>query len=165
MESHRAALCLDIRAVDPDVRERVVAHVRAVYRWIDRCTGRTARSAEDNGCRACGRCCDFDAYEHRLYVTAPELLYFMSTLTPENLRAMPNGVCPYRVGTRCAVHEHRFAGCRIFGCRGPLRVDEQAALSERALRCFKAIGHRHGLPYVYTDLKTALNGLHQACKP
>ncbi|MCC7569000.1 MAG: hypothetical protein KO463_05250, partial [Candidatus Methanofastidiosa archaeon] len=89
MESHRAALCLDIRAVDPDVRERVVAHVRAVYRWIDRCTGRTARSAEDNGCRACGRCCDFDAYEHRLYVTAPELLYFMSTLTPENLRAMP----------------------------------------------------------------------------
>jgi len=74
---------------------------------------------------------------------------------------MPNGVCPYRVGTRCAVHEHRFADYRIFGCRGPLRVDEQAALSERALRCFKAIGHRHGLPYVYTDLKTALNGLHR----
>jgi len=95
----------------------------------------------------------------------PDLVYFMSTVGAAHLRAMPNGVCPYRAGTRCAVHEHRFAGCRIFGCRGPLGVAEQAALSERALRCFKAIGHRHGLPYVYTDLKTALNGLHRACKP
>ncbi|HEV58231.1 MAG TPA: hypothetical protein ENN87_12180 [Phycisphaerales bacterium] len=165
MEPDRAALCLDVRAVAPDARERVIAHVRAVYRWIDGRVDRAARSAEDNGCRACGRCCDFEAYDHRLFVTAPELLYFMSTLTPENLRAMPDGVCPYRAGARCAVYEHRFAGCRIFGCRGPLGVAEQAALTERALRCFKAIGHHYGLPYVYTDLKTALKGLHQACKP
>jgi hypothetical protein len=154
-----------LHEIPPDVRRGGILHVRAVYRWIDRCTARAARSAEDHGCRACGRCCDFEAYDHRLFVTMPELVYFMSTVGAADLRPMPNGVCPYRVGTGCAVYEHRFAGCRIFGCRGPLSVAEQAALSERVLRCFKVIGHRYGLPYLYTDLKTALNGLQKGREP
>lgn len=151
----------DVRALPPAVREQLVEHVSAVYRWIDRHVEATAATS-DLSCQMCGRCCDFDAYDHRLFVTTPEIVYFLSCVDAQDLRIMSDGICPYRAEARCSVYEHRFAGCRIFCCCGPLDVSHQTVLSEQALRCFKVMARRYSIPYVYTDLKTALGALSRA---
>ena len=72
------------------------------------------------------------------------------------LKTMPTGRCPYQQGPKCTVHEHRFAGCRIFGCDGD--PDFQSELSEEALRRLKALCEEFQVPYRYQDLATALAG-------
>ncbi len=108
-------------------------------------------------CNACGQCCDFDAFGHRLYLTTPELLYFKTRLAENGIppRPMTGGVCPWRVEGKCSVYAWRFAGCRIFNCTGD--ADLQSRLSEEILSCMKRICQTQNLPYQYRDLKSALN--------
>lgn len=134
-------------------QRRIIERVGALYRWID---SELARKAELVGaCGACGKCCDFDTYDHRLFVTPPELIYFAAGLGGDELKTMRTGLCPYNVGFRCSVHEHRFAGCRIFCCTGD--ADFQSDLTEEVLKELKAISNELDIPYRYADLRTALN--------
>ena len=104
-------------------------------------------------CGACGNCCDFEKFGHKLFITSPELLYFKTNL--KNLKPMPTDVCPYRLDNKCTAREFRFAGCRIFFCKAD--EDFQSKLTEQAIRDFKQICDNYQLSYRYTDLKTALN--------
>ncbi len=138
---------------EPEGR-RLLDEVAALYHWIDAqikqdpaCAGR---------CQACGACCDFPAYDHRLFVTPPELMYLAAKLGTPELRPMTTGRCPYQQGPACTVHAHRFAGCRIFCCSGD--PDFQSELSEEALRCLKALCEEFGISYRYQDLAAALAG-------
>jgi len=54
------------------------------------------------------------------------------------------------------VYEKRFAGCRIFLCKGDSEF--QGKLSEEAIAEFRSICTEFGVDYYYADLKTALNG-------
>jgi len=105
-------------------------------------------------CTACGACCDFGGYDHLLFVTPPELIYLAAKLDTSNLKQMPGDRCPYQQERRCAIHRHRFTGCRIFCCDGDREF--QAELTETALRRLKGIGQRYDVPYQYADLATAL---------
>jgi hypothetical protein len=107
-------------------------------------------------CDACGKCCDFDAFDHRLFVTPPELLYLAANLGTDNIKPMPGSRCPYNVGDECTVYKYRFAGCRIFCCKAD--ADFQSKLSECALKIFKSICIEFRIRYRYNDLATALNG-------
>jgi hypothetical protein len=69
---------------------------------------------------------------------------------------MPDSRCPYHLICQCTVYKYRFAGCRIFSCKG--YADFQSGLSESALKKFKSICTEFNIPYRYTDLATALNG-------
>ncbi len=133
--------------------KRLLREVAQIYDWIDQqlcshgdLTGR---------CDACGRCCDFEAYDHRLFVTGPELVYLAASLDVEKLRSMPTSRCPYNVSGRCTVYKYRFAGCRIFCCKAD--ADFQSDLSESALTKLKAICTQFQIPYRYTELASALN--------
>jgi hypothetical protein len=128
----------------------IAAAVAEVYAWID---SRTAAWAVS--CRACGRCCDFEQFDHRLFVTSVELTYFHGRLSSTQRKPMTGGGCPHRADGMCAVYDARFAGCRIFSCSG--RADEQNRLSEEAIARLKQIGEKFDVPYAYIDLKTALN--------
>jgi Fe-S-cluster containining protein len=108
-----------------------------------------------DSCSACGKCCDFDAYDHRLFVTSPEMVYLIAKLGRANILPMAGGMCPYNLRGECTIHPYRFAGCRIFFCKGD--AAKQAQLSEWASARFKDICQDSGLDYAYTDLKTALN--------
>jgi len=137
-----------------EIDSRVVERVERVYRRID---GRLRQGGARVGrCEACGKCCDFEAFDHHLFVTPPELMYLAANLGGEGLKAMTTGRCPYNVAGKCTVYEHRFAGCRIFCCNGD--EDFQSDLSEAALKEFKAICEDFAIPYSYTDLPAALNG-------
>lgn len=138
---------------EPEGRRRLLAEVAALYEWIEaqwqREPGRAGR------CNACGACCDFPAYDHRLFVTPPELIYLAAKLDVARLKPMPGGRCPYQQDRRCTIHKHRFAGCRIFCCTGDPAF--QSDLSEAALKRLKSLCEEFQIPYRYQDLPTALS--------
>jgi len=136
----------------PERRRRLVDEVAALYDWLDAELGRNADRA--GRCTACGKCCDFAGYDHRLFVTAPELIYLATRLETTGLRDMVAGRCPYQDGTRCTVHAHRFASCRIFCCHGD--PDLQSELSEQAVARLRDLCERFDVPYSYTELSEAL---------
>lgn len=136
----------------PERYRRLIAEMADLYEWID---GQLRQDPGGEGkCDACGACCDFPAYDHRLYVTPPELAYLAAKLNAASLKPMLTGRCPYQHDQRCTVHEHRFAACRIFCCKGDSAF--QSDLSEAALKRLKALCERLGIPYRYQDLPAAL---------
>lgn len=136
----------------PERYHRLLAEIAGLYDWIDSQLGQDPAGA--GRCEACGACCDFPAYDHRLYVTPPELMYLAARLEVATLEPMSSGRCPYQQDRSCSVHEHRFAACRIFCCRGG--ADFQSDLSEAAIRRLKAICERLEIPYRYQELSVAL---------
>ena len=127
----------------------IIEKVAEVYDWIDR-----KSRPQNQSCRACGKCCDFQSYDHRLFVTTPELMYLTIMLGTENIKTMTTSSCPYNLAGKCAVYDHRFAACRIFFCKGnaPLQSD----LSEQVSRRLKSLCTELEIPYNYADLGTAL---------
>ena len=132
-------------------QSNIVTAVANVYEWID---AQLANRSEM--CGACGNCCDFAAYDHRLFITSPEIIYFKEVMA-NDLRRMDDGVCPYRIDNMCSVHGHRFAGCRIFNCKGS--SDFQGEICEQALNKLKAICQEFDIEYSYVELSKGLNEL------
>jgi Fe-S-cluster containining protein len=161
--------------------DQIIARVSEIYNWIE--TQQLANNESAGQCAACGKCCDFERYDHRLYVTTPEIIYFVEKLgdsdfrtngkiyvivsgakqsqTPETRRpdssgllAMTTGRCPYQIDGKCTVHAYRFSGCRIFCCRG--KAAFQSELTESAIKKFKALCAELQIPYRYVELPAAL---------
>lgn len=127
--------------------EALISDVEAIYRRLQ------AQLDESHLCSACGQCCDFEAFGHRLYLTTPELAYFAHHVG-RPLKPMTGGVCPYRVDGKCSVYPYRFAGCRIFQCKGD--ANRQSELTEATLTEFKRLCEQYAVEYRYRDLKKAL---------
>jgi Fe-S-cluster containining protein len=132
---------------------RLIKKVAEIYKWLDLQISNNSNLA--GVCYDCGKCCDFESFDHKLFVTPPELIFLMAKLHSENLKPMKAGRCPYNADGKCSIYEHRFSGCRIFSCKGD--IDFQSRLSESAVEKFKAICQEFQIPYRYTDLATALN--------
>ena len=122
--------------------------VAQIYDWLDENIKNL-----DPQCSACGKCCNFESFGHKLFITTPELLYFFKNVKP--LRKMSTQSCPYLEDGKCTARVSRFAGCRIFFCKAD--TDTQNKLSETVVGKFKAICDKFNLPYYYADLRTALN--------
>lgn len=124
--------------------------VEDVYRWIE-------SQGIDHTCTGCGDCCNFTEFDHRLYVTNVELIHFAENVGPENIKPMNNGICPYMSDGKCTVYNSRFAGCRIFQCKGS--DEKQGEVMEKALAKLKQIGEDFGVDYLYADLARGLASL------
>ena len=104
--------------------------VADIYQWLDN----QIRQHDTPGhkCGVCGKCCDFEGFDHKLFVTTPEMIYLTSKLA-EPLKPMPDGKCPYSsTGGKCKIYQYLFAGCRIFNCKSD--ADFQSRLSEEAIK-------------------------------
>ncbi len=132
--------------------QAIVARVAEFYTWIDQEI--RDHDTVTGSCLTCGQCCDFQAYDHRLFVTTPELIFFKAQLA-EPVKPMSTGRCPYQEHKKCSVHAVRFFGCRIFCCKGQAQF--QNDLMEVALQRIKAVCEEFDIPYEYVDLPTALN--------
>ncbi len=131
---------------------QVLDEVARLYAWIEE---QLAQDSKRSGqCAACGACCDFPAYDHRLYVTPPELIYLAQNVGA-GLKPALGGRCPYQEDGKCSVHAYRFSGCRIFCCRGDAAF--QGELSEIAVKRLKVICERFDVPYRYMELGAALS--------
>ncbi len=114
-------------------------------------------------CDQSGRCCNFDAWGHRLYVTGLETAYLVTRLDeplmPERVaRAREAGGCPFQKALLCGVHPLRPLGCRAYFC-DESATDWQQDLSERMLAEIRALHDRHGVPYRYGEWRVMLEAL------
>jgi Fe-S-cluster containining protein len=134
------------------INSRLLNMVAELYDWLDLQISNNSDLA--GPCEVCGRCCDFVQFDHRLFVTPPELMYLAAYTGDENIKPMSASRCSYNVDGKCTIYENRFASCRIFYCRGD--ADFQNRLSESALKNLKSLCTQLGIPYRYTDLHTAL---------
>ena len=127
--------------------KKVVAAIEELYSWID------SRITSPNPCTVCGKCCDFESFGHKLFVTTPEMVYFAEKISP--LKDMATEICPYNTDGKCTVYEYRFVSCRIFNCKSD--HEAQNTLTEDALKELKDLCSSFHIPYRYIELKTALN--------
>jgi Fe-S-cluster containining protein len=141
-------------------RADILADVDAVYADIDRFV-----SANGLSCQACGSCCRFGQFGHRLFVTAPELVYFQTKLfesqgVPSIRGARPSEglTCPFQTGEKCGVRAIRPADCRIFFCGQSFSRLVQTQCEQVHARLVK-ICETRSLPYVYVDWTKALTAI------
>jgi Fe-S-cluster containining protein len=132
---------------------QVIKKVAEIYDWLGSQICKNPKLA--GGCSACGKCCDFEGFGHKLFVTTPELMYLAANLGAEIVKPIITSRCPYNIKSKCSVYEHRFSGCRIFSCDGDTGF--QSRLSESSVKKFKAVCEQFQVQYCYTDLATALN--------
>ncbi|MEM6257066.1 MAG: hypothetical protein AAGI37_01975 [Planctomycetota bacterium] len=133
-------------------------------------------------CNASGRCCKFEAYGHRLYVTGLEIAWFVNALGPappktstanspcvveasfalrqlepatsrQPAATTPN--CPYQIDGLCSTHAIRPLGCRAFFCEEGTEAWQQDT-TERFLDRLKALHAGHDLPYAYMEWRAGL---------
>jgi uncharacterized cysteine cluster protein YcgN (CxxCxxCC family) len=58
--------------------------VAEIYKWLDLQIHNNSELA--GVCDACGKCCDFSKFDHRLFVTTPELMYLAANLGTESVK-------------------------------------------------------------------------------
>ncbi len=120
-------------------------------------------AAASPSCRNCGSCCNFQEFDHRLYVTTLEMLHFVTSLkesgvdgATRRLLRPKKGACPYLGRTGCTARDGRPTGCRIFYCTG-LDQAFQAETSEQTLDTLRRLHQQLRVPYYYADLLEWLN--------
>ncbi|HQY89232.1 MAG TPA: hypothetical protein PK402_11280 [Tepidisphaeraceae bacterium] len=108
-------------------------------------------------CDASGRCCHFEAFGHRLFVSTIELVVFASKVGRGELKWDGTG-CPFHVDGLCSVHDSRPFGCRIFFC-DPTSVDWQSSNYERFHSKIKSLHESFGVDYLYVEWREGLSVL------
>lgn len=141
-------------------RPELIEAVRSLYRELD---------AEIAGygptCWNKGKCCQFGAYGHRLFVTTLEIAYYLAMQSADagrpqsgtSVGALANqgDTCPHAREGRCQARECRPLGCRVFHC-DPRAQQWQGPMSERYLRRLRKLHDELGVPYMYLDWMAAL---------
>ena len=111
-------------------------------------------------CLPSGRCCRFEEYGHRLYVTGIEAAWCLRgagrTPTREEVAAaLVRGDCQFLERGLCGVHPWRPIGCRAYFC-DPRAAGWQEELSERMLSRLRDVHEAHAVPYRYGEWRTML---------
>jgi Fe-S-cluster containining protein len=107
-------------------------------------------------CNASGRCCQFDEFGHRLYVTTLELAAFVASLPPGGERSKAD--CPFQIRGLCSVHTIRPFGCRVFFCDAT-SSDWQHQQYDRFHARLKRLHGELNVPYFYVEWREALKGI------
>ena len=123
-------------------------------------------------CNSSGRCCHFEAWGHRLYVTGVEAVHFSRVEGVETRNAkhetrkgsisLPQFFakevvegCPYQVGGMCTARAGRPLGCRVYFCDENAK-GWQEEVYEKYHAELKGVHERFGVPYRYVEWRVAL---------
>jgi Fe-S-cluster containining protein len=126
-------------------------------------------------CDLSGRCCRFEAWGHRLYITGLETAWFLqrAAAAPDGPSsastgvdhpglsanaidlAIAGGTCPFLSAKRCRVHLIRPMGCRVYFCDTSAR-DWQNDLFERCHRTIADLHERESIPYEFGEWRAML---------
>jgi Fe-S-cluster containining protein len=131
----------------------LVDAVADVYRAFD-----AELQARKPRCDASGRCCRFEAYGHRLFVSLIELIAFQASRQVDPSDPWDGTGCPFQKAGRCSVHAARPFGCRVYFC-DPTSVDWQTTQYEQFHARLKELHGRFGVPYMYVEWREALTAL------
>jgi len=106
-------------------------------------------------CQRSGRCCKFKEFGHQLWTTGVELDYLVEHQGLPPAAPGKAEACPYLEDGLCGVREHRMLGCRIYFCDSAY-TSSMGPLYEKYHARIKELHRRHGLPYEYAELLSAL---------
>jgi Fe-S-cluster containining protein len=111
-------------------------------------------------CEISGRCCRFETYGHRLFVTTAELAAFVAQLPSPSPAITPwDGTgCPFQVAGRCGVHAIRPFGCRIYFCDATSTQWQQDQY-ERFHANLRDLHERLKIPYFYVEWREGLRAV------
>ena len=159
---------VEIAAARADVREAVAQVYADLQATID---------ARRPACVASGRCCRFEEFGHRLYVTTLELGAFLHAFrarpapdhpaaehsapdrsTVSLPQAWDETGCPFQAQRLCGVHAIRPFGCRVFFCdasAGQWQNDVYEQFHSR----LKRLHEEMAVPYLYVEWRHALRQL------
>ena len=146
-------------AARADVRDAVANVYRALQEQIE---------LRRPVCATSGRCCRFDAFGHRLFVTTMELAAFSADLGAgasvcETASGDP-GACPFQRDKLCTVHTIRPFGCRVFFC-DETSTEWQRRQYESFHAELKRLHERLGVPYFYVEWRQALRAVALVASP
>ncbi len=113
-------------------------------------------AAQPGTCWNKGACCRFGEFDHRLYVTALEVAYYLAM--GEAKAPGVTDACPHAYEGKCHVRDRRPLGCRIFFC-DPAAQDWQGPLTEELHAELRRMHDDLGVPYFYADWMTVLRHL------
>jgi|SRR5579872_885108 len=112
-------------------------------------------------CNLSGRCCRFNEFGHKLYISRPEAELLLECGLPDNA-TVDESCCPFQVGGLCTARERRPLGCRIYFC-DPNYAGIGEALSETYIGRLKQLHDQTGTPWEYRPLHSFLDEfLHEA---
>ena len=116
-------------------------------------------------CALSGRCCRFEEYGHRLYVTTLELASFVRQLAAEAASGGWDGTgCPFQRSKLCSVHSIRPFGCRMFFCDATSTQWQNDAY-ERFHARIQQLHTELDVPYFYVEWRAALQVLGLTASP
>jgi Fe-S-cluster containining protein len=130
--------------------------IAAIYREVQQ-----AIDARRPRCDISGRCCRFEEFGHRLFVTTAELAVFLREFRGSKSLIPPSdnpGGCPFQQGKLCGVHTIRPFGCRIFFCDPTAEVWQQDQYETFHSR-LKALHEQFGVPYFYVEWREGLRAV------
>jgi Fe-S-cluster containining protein len=104
-------------------------------------------------CWLSGRCCNFDAFDHRLYVTALEIAWVLRQVGAREVD--PTGPCAYQQEKLCTIHTVRPLGCHLFFCQEGTQ-EWQYQMYESYLDELRKLHESHDLPYRYVEWREGL---------
>jgi Fe-S-cluster containining protein len=134
----------------PEARAAVDALYRSVQQEIDQ---------RRPLCIISGRCCRFEEFGHRLFVTTLELARFVHETGAINLPQNWDGTgCPFQRAKLCTVHPIRPFGCRMFFCDAT-STEWQNDAYERFHAELKRLHDQLNVPYLYMEWREALRAL------
>lgn len=133
-----------------------------------------AIAARGPACWASGRCCRFEQFGHRLYVTGLEAALTVVRLElggglawagangPLDVAqvdaAATAGGCPFQSANLCGVHTIKPVACRVFFCDRTAQT-WQSELLERAHGMIRELHDRHAIGYAYAEWRWLLRTL------
>lgn len=111
-------------------------------------------------CISSGRCCHFEKFGHRLYVTGLETAWCLlqqerNLQTEEVANAKQAGTCPFLENGLCSVHLIRPFGCRIFFCDAETK-EWQEELYEQCHQLMQNLHQELDVEYIYQDWREML---------
>jgi Fe-S-cluster containining protein len=146
-----------LAALRGDVRDAVGAVYRDLAADVDK---------RRPVCVVSGRCCRFEEYGHRLFVTTMELAAFVAEFDAaprpaalaESIRAWDGTGCPFQVAKMCGVHAIRPFGCRMFFCDATSTQWQNEAYETYHGR-LKRLHEALGVPYFYVEWRQAVRAV------
>ncbi|QOV88661.1 hypothetical protein [Humisphaera borealis] len=136
-------------------RPEVLAAVGEIYTRVQ-----AEIDARQPVCQISGRCCRFESFGHRLFVTTAEMAAFRRQLpvpAPAAIRWDGTG-CPYQIAGRCGVHGIRPFGCRIFFCDATSTAWQQAQYEQFHAE-IRSLHGRFEIPYFYVEWREAIRAV------
>lgn len=112
-------------------------------------------------CWRSGKCCKFDFYGHRLFVTGLETAWLLGGLDEEGWRRLADAElpgmdgCPFQVDGLCSVHGLRPLGCRIYFC-DPTAEPWMNRVYEQFQGMIRSIHDSRQIEYRYMEWRNCL---------